>query len=68
MIALAFAPCYVGAMPVFADCDPETWTITAEAIEAKLTPRTRAIIVVTMYGHPPDMEPILALASATASR
>jgi perosamine synthetase len=53
---------YVGATPVFADIDPTSWCITAESIERCLTPRTRAIVVVDLYGGVPDMEPIEALA------
>lgn len=62
MIATAFAVCYVGARPVFVDCDPDTWTLDPARLEEKLTPRTRAIIAVPIYGHPCEMEPILELA------
>lgn len=61
-IASAAAVVYVGAKPVFADINKETWTIDAEQIEKVITPRTKAIMPVTLYGHPPDMDPILALA------
>ena len=63
MTASAFAVTYCGAMPVFVDCDPETWTLAPDQIQAKITPRTRAIMPVPIYGHPCDMDPILEIAS-----
>ena len=51
-----------GGTPVPVDCDPITWNTTAEAILAAVTPRTRAIMVVHIYGLPVDMDPILAFA------
>ncbi|TPW29016.1 DegT/DnrJ/EryC1/StrS family aminotransferase [Pararhizobium mangrovi] len=51
-----------GGVPVFADVDPVSQSITAETIAAVVTPRTRAIIVVHLGGWPADMEPILELA------
>jgi len=61
---LASASCIVtaGAVPVFADVDPETQNITAASIAAVLTPRSRAIICVHLGGMPCDMDPIMALA------
>ena len=61
---IATASCVVmrGAEPVFADVDPVSQNVTAASIEAVLTPRTRAIIVVHLAGWPCDMETILALA------
>jgi perosamine synthetase len=53
---------YVGATPVFADVDPVTWCVTAESIERNITVRTKAIIVVDLYGAIPDMPAIEALA------
>jgi dTDP-4-amino-4,6-dideoxygalactose transaminase len=53
---------YQGAIPVFADVDPYTCNVTAAAIEACLSPRTRAIIVTHLFGNPCDMDAILALA------
>lgn len=61
-IATANAVTYTGATPIFVDCDPETWTIDVAAVEAAVTSRTRAIIPVHLYGHPANMEPLLALA------
>lgn len=50
-------------IPVFADLDPETGLLSAETIEAKLTERTSAVIVVHLMGSPPDMDPIIQLCS-----
>jgi perosamine synthetase len=52
----------VGAKPVLVDCDPVTFCMQADSIAAAITSRTKAILVVHMYGHPVDMDPILALA------
>ena len=51
-----------GARPVFADVDPVSQNVTAKAIEAALTPKTKAIIAVHLAGWPCDMAPIMALA------
>jgi perosamine synthetase len=51
-----------GARPVLVDVEPDTWCIDPAKIEAAITPRTKAIMVVHMYGHPCDMDPINALA------
>lgn len=51
-----------GARPVLADIDPATCTLDPAAAEAAITPRTRAIVPVHMYGHPCDMAPLLAVA------
>ncbi len=60
----ALAPIlYQSAIPVFADVDPRTLNVTAEAIEACLSERTRAIVVTHLFGNPCDMEAITALAS-----
>lgn len=62
---LASASCIVavGAIPVFAEIDPDSQNITAETIRAVLTPRTRAIICVHLAGWPCDMDPIMDLAT-----
>ncbi len=61
----ALAPIlYQGAIPVFADVDPHTLNITAATIAARLSPRTRAIMVTHLFGNPCDMDAILALAHA----
>lgn len=51
-----------GAMPIFVDTDPETFNIDADKIEAKITPRTRAILPVHIAGLPADMDKIMAIA------
>ncbi len=61
-IATANAVRYCGATPVLADCDPRTLNVDPAAVAARITPRTRGIIVVHLYGHPADMDPILELA------
>lgn len=53
---------YVGATPVFADVDRNSWCLSAEAFEACMTPRTKAVIVVDLYGNMPDMDAVLAVA------
>lgn len=61
-IATAAAVSHVGATPVFVDCDPETYCIDPSKISGAITPRTKAIIPVHLYGHAADMDAILALA------
>ena len=63
---VASASCILrcGAIPVFADVDPDSQNITAKTIEKALTVRTKAIICVHMAGWPCDMDPILSLAHA----
>ena len=61
-VATAHAVEWTGATPVFVDCDPATGNLTADAIAAAMTPRTRAISVVHFAGIPCDMPPIMALA------
>jgi perosamine synthetase len=62
--ACAFAVLYQGARPVLVDVDPDTWTMRPDQLESKITPRTRAIMPVHIYGHPCDMDPILSVARA----
>lgn len=50
-----------GAMPVLVDSDPITWNMDVSQIEAKITPKTKAIVVVHIYGLPVDIDPVLAL-------
>lgn len=51
-----------GATPVLVDCDPETYNIDVNKIEAAITPRTKAIMPVHLYGQPADMDAIRAIA------
>jgi dTDP-4-amino-4,6-dideoxygalactose transaminase len=60
--ATAEAVSVIGATPVFVDIDPVAYTIDVAAIERAITPRTRAIMPVHLYGQPADLDPILALA------
>ncbi len=61
-IATAAPIDYVNATPVFADIDTETWCISAEAFEVCITPRTKAVIPVDLYGGMPDMDAICTIA------
>jgi len=61
-IATANAVTYCGARPVFVDSHPEYWCIDPEKIKEKITPRTKAIIPVHLYGHPCDMDTIMDIA------
>jgi len=59
----ALACMMVGARPVFADLDPARLTLDPAAVEAQVTPRTKAILPVHLYGQPADMRAIMAIAS-----
>jgi perosamine synthetase len=61
-VATANAVAYCGGVPVFVDVDAETWTIDPGAVEAKVTPRTKGIIAVHLFGHPADMDALRAIA------
>jgi perosamine synthetase len=60
-VAPASAALHLGASPVAVDIDPGTWNLTAEAVRAALTPRTRGVIAVHLYGNPVDLDPLQAL-------
>lgn len=61
IISCALAVVRAGAIPVLVDCEPDTFCMDVDAIEARITPRTKAIMVVHMFGHPVDMDIILGL-------
>lgn len=62
-IATANAVRYVGGIPVFVDVDPETWCLDPKKVEAAITPRTKGIIAVHLYGHPADMDELNHIAA-----
>ncbi len=61
-IATALAISYTGATPVLVDIDPQTYTMDPSLVEGTITPRTKAIMPVHLYGHPVDMDPVLEIA------
>ena len=63
-VATANAVRYCGATPVLVDSEPTTWNLDPELVSAAVTPRTRAIIPVHLYGHPTDMDPLIELAAS----
>ena len=63
-VATAFAIRYTGATPVLADVDPATYTLDPVAFERAITPRTKGVIPVHLYGQPAAMDPILEIARA----
>lgn len=62
-IATAEAILLVGAKPVFVDVDPKTYLMDVAQVEAKITPQTKAILPVHLYGQTVDMDPLMALAA-----
>jgi perosamine synthetase len=58
----AYVTLHLGASPVFVDINPDSWNIDVKKIEEKITKRTKAIIVVSLYGLPVDIDPIMAIA------
>lgn len=61
-VATVAAICYAGARPVLVDIDPESYLLDPGQLEAAITPRTRAIVPVHLYGQPAEMDPILEMA------
>ncbi|HVM27388.1 MAG TPA: DegT/DnrJ/EryC1/StrS family aminotransferase [Mycobacteriales bacterium] len=61
-VATAEAVVLVGATPRFVDVDPDTLLVTADVVAAALTPRTAAVVAVHLYGQPPDMDALAAVA------
>lgn len=62
IISCALAVIEAGCVPVLVDCEPDIWGMDPAQVAARITPRTRAIMPVHMFGHPVDMGPILELA------
>lgn len=62
MIATANAVTYCGAKPVLVDMEPDYWQMDIQQVADKITPRTKAIVPVHIYGHPVDMDPLMELA------
>jgi perosamine synthetase len=61
-VASANAIAYLGAKPVFVDSRRDSWQMDPDEVRRKITPRTRALMVVHVYGHPADMDAILSIA------
>jgi len=61
-VATSWAISYVGARPVFVDVDDATFNLNAGLVEKAITPRTRGILPVHLYGHPADLDPLLVIA------
>lgn len=61
-MATYFAVLYQNAIPIPIDIEPDTWNIDHSLVEDKITARTKAILVVHIYGHPVDMDPIISIA------
>jgi dTDP-4-amino-4,6-dideoxygalactose transaminase len=67
-IATATAVSFTGATPVMADVDWRTMTLTAEEVRKKLTPKTKAVVPVHLFGQPADMDPLIGLAKERGLR
>src|SRR6185503_1008246 len=61
-VATSWAISYVNAKPVYVDIDDATFNLVPKLIEKAITPRTKAILPVHLYGHPIDLDPIMAIA------
>ncbi len=62
IISCALACIYNNLKPVLVDCEPDTWNISVNQIEERITNKTRAIMIVHIYGHPVDMDPLIEIA------
>lgn len=58
-VATANAVIHAGGVPVFVDINPDYWGLDPEEVKRKITPRTKAVIAVHLYGHPADMDPLI---------
>jgi perosamine synthetase len=63
IISCAIAIIEAGCIPVLVDCESDTWCMNLGEVESKISPRTRAVMPVHMFGHPVDMRRLIALAS-----
>ena len=63
-VATVAAILYTGARPVFVDIEPDSYTLDIGQLEQAITPRTKVLLPVHLYGHPAELDPILALAAA----
>ncbi len=61
-MATVFAVCYTGAKPVAIDIEGDTWNVDSRLLEGKITTKTKAIIVVHIFGHPVNMDPVMEIA------
>lgn len=61
-VASAAPAHYIGAVPVFADIDKESWCLSPESFEKAITPKTKAVVVVDLYGNMPEMDKIKRIA------
>lgn len=62
IMSCALACIYNDLVPIFVDCDADTWCIDVSQVDAAITPRTKAIMPVHFYGHPADMDIVLSIA------
>jgi len=62
IISCALACIYNNLKPVLVDCEPDTWNMDVNQIEEKITNKTKAIMVVHIYGHPVDIDPVIEIA------
>jgi len=62
IISCALACIYNNLKPVLVDCEPDTWNMNVNQIEERITIKTRAIMIVHIYGHPVDMDPVIETA------
>lgn len=68
IVSCVVAALRLGATPVLVDIDPATWGMNVGQVEARVTPRTKAVMAVHMYGHPVDMDPLLELRARRGMR
>ena len=61
-MATIFSICYTGAKPIAIDVEEDTWNLNPQLLEKKLSSKTRAIVVVHLFGHPVNMDPVLEFA------